>query len=304
MAIITISEQSDGLGYEVAIKISQRLSFVLVDSAFIIGKLNTSEALDERGLVERVIQREFLPGIIKKLIVEGALKDNVIVFNLGGEILFRDFPGTLHVKINDSRKELSKLKREINYKRLVKELYRKERLSDDFYDLQIKVDNMDTDFAVDIVLKAAEARGISTKAGLTWRALEKLKASLERPGFSPNIDEEYKHLLIPSFAHSSERDFARVLDFYRIKWEYEPRSFPIRWDKGGNAIEKFTPDFYLPELDLYIELTTLRQTLVTKKNRKIRMLRGLYPNINVKIFYGRDYKRLLERFGIKEKGSK
>lgn len=304
MAIITISEQSDSLGYEVAIKISQRLSFVLVDSAFIIGKLNTPEALDEGGLVGRVVRREFLPGIIKKLMVEGALKDNVIVFNLGGEILFRDFPGTLHIKINDSRKELSKLKRETNYKRLVKELYEKERLSDDFYDLQIKVDNMDTDFAVDIVLKAAEARGISTKAGLTWRALEKLKASLERPDFSPKLNEEYKHLLIPSFAHSSERDFARVLDFYRIKWEYEPRSFAIRWDKGGNAIEKFTPDFYLPELDIYIELTTLKQSLVTKKNRKIRMLRELYPNINVKIFYGRDYNRLLERFGIKEKGSK
>jgi hypothetical protein len=304
MAIITISEQSDSLGHEVTIKISQRLSFVLVDSAFIISKLNTSEALDEVGLVECVVRGEFLPGLVKKLIVERALKDNVIVFNLGGETLFRDFPGTLHVKINNSQKEFSKLRREKNYKRLLKELYGKGRLGGDYYDLQIKVDNMDTDFAVDLVLKAAEAKGISAKAGLTWRALENLKASLEKPDSSASINEEYKHLLIPSFAHSSERDFARVLDFYRIKWEYEPRSFPIRWEKDGNAIEKFTPDFYLPELDLYIELTTLKQSLVTKKNRKIRMLRELYPNINVKIFYGRDYKRLLERFGIKENGSK
>ncbi len=94
------------------------------------------------------------------------------------------------------------------------------------------------------------------------------------------------------------------MDFYRIKWEYEPRSFPIKWDNNGNAIEKFTPDFYLPELDLYIELTTLKQSLVTKKNRKVRMLRELYPDVNIKIFYGRDYKMLLERFGIKGKGPK
>jgi hypothetical protein len=106
---------------------------------------------------------------------------------------------------------------------------------------------------------------------------------------------------MPSFAHPSEKDFAKVLDFYRIKWEYEPRSFPIEWDEEGRVIEEFTPDFYLPELDLYIELTTLKQKLVTKKNRKVRKLRELYPDVNIKIFYGRDYKRLLQKFGIKQK---
>jgi hypothetical protein len=304
MAIITISEQSNGLGREVAIKISQRLGFVLVDSALIIDKLNGPQALDEGGFADRVAQGEFPIEIIKKLIIEGALKDNIIVFNLGGEILFRNFPGTLHVKIHGSRKEFSRFKRRRNYARLVEELYGRVRLGGGLYDLQIKVDNMDTDFAVDLILKAVESKGISAKAGLIWRALEKLKASLERPGFSPDINEEFKYLSIPSFAHTSERDFARVLDFYRIKWEYEPKSFPIKWDKDGNAIEKFTPDFYLPELDLYIELTTLKQSLVTKKNRKVRMLRELYPDVNIKILYGKDYKRLLERFGIKRKSSK
>lgn len=304
MAIITISEQSDSLGLEVATRISQRLGFVLVDGAFIINKLNTAQALDEEEFIGRMVRGEFSPEIIKKLIIEGGLKDNIIVFNLGGEVLFRGFPGTLHVKIHDSRREFGKLKRGRNYTRLIKELYGKVRLGSNFYDLQIKVENMDTDFAVDLILKAAETKGISAKAGLTWRALEKLKAGLERSDFSPKLNEEYKHLLIPSFAHSSERDFARVLDFYRIKWEYEPRSFPIKWDNNGNAIEKFTPDFYLPELDLYIELTTLKQSLVTKKNRKVRMLREFYPDVNIKIFYGKDYKMLLERFGIKGKGPK
>jgi len=103
------------------------------------------------------------------------------------------------------------------------------------------------------------------------------------------------------FANASEAEFARILDFYQIEWQYEPRSFPLEWDGGGEASESFTPDFYLPQFDLFIELTTLKQDLVTKKNRKIRRLRELYPTVNLKVFYGRDYRKLLERFGIVQK---
>ena len=42
-------------------------------------------------------------------------------------------------------------------------------------------------------------------------------------------------------------------------------------------VEMFTPDFYLIDLDVYVELTTLKQRLATKKNRKLRHLRGIYP---------------------------
>jgi len=102
----------------------------------------------------------------------------------------------------------------------------------------------------------------------------------------------------PPFANASEEEFTRILDFYQIEWKYEPRSFPLEVGEGGEVVESFTPDFYLPVFDLYIELTTLKQDLVTKKNRKIRRLRELYPTVNLKVFYGRDYRRLLERFGI------
>ena len=98
------------------------------------------------------------------------------------------------------------------------------------------------------------------------------------------------------FAHPSESEFARILDFYGVKWVYEPRSFPLRWE-GDRAVEMITPDFYFPDLDLYVELTTLRQKLVTEKNRKLRQLRELYPDINVKLLYKRDYHRLLAKYG-------
>ena len=103
------------------------------------------------------------------------------------------------------------------------------------------------------------------------------------------------------FAHPSEEEFAKILKFYHIKWEYEPKTFPIKWDEGGNVIESFTPDFYLPDLDLYIELTTMKQSLVTKKNRKVRLLKKLYPEVNIKLFYGKDYKRLIRKYEHKDK---
>lgn len=100
------------------------------------------------------------------------------------------------------------------------------------------------------------------------------------------------------FAHDSEREFASILDFYQIDWMYEPRTFPLQWDSEGRLIECFTPDFYLPEFDLYVELTTLKQSLVTKKNRKLRRLRELYPEINIKLFYGRDFRSLMAKYGL------
>ena len=100
------------------------------------------------------------------------------------------------------------------------------------------------------------------------------------------------------FAHASERQFAQLLDFYAIDWEYEPRSFDIEWDAQGKVTQRFTPDFYLPDFDLYIEITTLNQKLVTKKNRKVRRLRERYPEITSKIFYQRDYLSLVTKYGL------
>ena len=101
----------------------------------------------------------------------------------------------------------------------------------------------------------------------------------------------------PPFAHESEAELARILDFYAVRWEYEPHTFPILWNLEGDVLESFSPDFYLPDLDLYVELTTLRQRLVRKKNRKLRRLRELYPGIRIKLFYARDFRALMLKYG-------
>jgi hypothetical protein len=97
------------------------------------------------------------------------------------------------------------------------------------------------------------------------------------------------------FSHPAEEAFAKVLDFYLIKWEYEPTTFPLEWDEEGGIVTAFTPDFYLVEDDIYIELTTMKQRLVTKKNRKLRLLRELYPDVKCKLMYRRD----IENLGVK-----
>ena len=99
-----------------------------------------------------------------------------------------------------------------------------------------------------------------------------------------------------TFANPSEEELARILDFYNIEWVYEPKSFPLSWE-GDKVTEMFTPDFYLPGLDLYIEVTTLKQSLVTKKNRKLRLLKQLYPEVKIMLLHKSEYALLLARYG-------
>jgi hypoxanthine phosphoribosyltransferase len=82
-----------------------------------------------------------------------------------------------------------------------------------------------------------------------------------------------------------------------MAWEYEPRTFPLGYE-NGRVVEAFTPDFYLPKLDLYIELTTLKQALVTEKHRKLRLLQEQYPDVQIKLLHRRDYLRLLAKYGF------
>ena len=115
----------------------------------------------------------------------------------------------------------------------------------------------------------------------------------ETPGF-----QAYRGSSPPRFVNQAELEVARLLDYYRIPWKYEPRSFPLEEDEHGNVTEAACPDFYLVEQDLYLEITTMKQALVTRKNRKMRKLRERYPDVRVKLFYRRDVERLVERYGI------
>jgi len=111
--------------------------------------------------------------------------------------------------------------------------------------------------------------------------------------------QAYRGATPPRFVNDAELETAKILDYYRVPWEYEPRTFVLEQDAHGNVVEAFTPDFYLPEQDLYIEVTVMKQSLVTRKNRKLRKVRKLYPDVRIKLFYKRDIERLAQRFGLR-----
>jgi hypothetical protein len=100
------------------------------------------------------------------------------------------------------------------------------------------------------------------------------------------------------FVNDAEAECARMLDFHGIPWEYEPRSFVLEEDEAGRVVEAFTPDFYLPEQDVYLEVTVMKQSLITRKNRKIRKLRERYPDVTIKLFTRRDFERLAQKYGL------
>jgi hypothetical protein len=125
---------------------------------------------------------------------------------------------------------------------------------------------------------------------ITVMSADREAVRLEDSGFRSNCG-----IKPPRFAHRSELECARILDFYGVRWEYEPRSFVLERDGAGRVLSAFTPDFYLPDHDLFVEVTVMRQALVTRKNRKVRELRRLYPHVRVKLFYRRDIQRLAQR---------
>jgi len=173
---------------------------------------------------------------------------------------------------------------------------RKERFgrSAKAFDVVLNTEFMDAPQAAEILRAAVCARNL-VEHGLLSGAAEaqmqfQTRLQLSQHGIAPAGQANLKRV---EFGHPSEQIFANLLNFYRIEWEYEPRSFPLQWDKDGKVMEAFTPDFYLPEIDLYVELTTMKQALVTKKNRKVKMLRAIYPHVNIQVFYQKDLQDLV-----------
>ena len=119
--------------------------------------------------------------------------------------------------------------------------------------------------------------------------------TLETPHFQAYRGEDS-----PRFVNEAELEYAKILDYHGIPWLYEPRTFVLERDGEGKVIEAFTPDFYLPEQDLYLEVTVMKQSLVTRKNRKLRKLRELYPEVRVKLFYERDFAKIAARYGLRK----
>ena len=137
------------------------------------------------------------------------------------------------------------------------------------------------------------AKGEGQRAEGEGQSAEPLEPPARPMPFAPSA------LPARRFAHPVEEEFARLLDFYHVRWEYEPRSFPLEWDAAGNLKACFTPDFYLVDQDLYVELTTMSARLQNRKNRKVRALQSLYPDVRIRLFTQRDVRNLARHYALK-----
>lgn len=167
------------------------------------------------------------------------------------------------------------------------------------FDLVLNMTDWLPDEAASVISAAASARRITDHGFFTGGPAAQFefetRLALAAHGIAPRGKAGIRSTV---FSHPSEELFANLLDFYRIDWRYEARSFPLQWNSAGEVTEAFTPDFYLPECDLYIELTTMKQALVTRKNRKVKRLKAIYPHIQIQIFYQKDFQDLVFKHGI------
>jgi len=314
MAIITISRLTGSGGREIATATAQALKFQMIDRTGMDNVIDQQFPVRTEQLSRLKKDRKVFDEMMRSAIAEVAATHNVVVLGSGGQFLFAKVAAALHVQIvaplpyriaqimrlaQTDKAGAEKIIEERDQAReaFIRTLNGKDWRDPAWYDLVLNIDHFSNEMAVEIIVKAAQAKGIEVTA-------VQLPAQLREDILTTKLDIAQMAELdttedqLPEFAHLSEKEFARVMDFYRIRWQYEPKTFPIEWDENKNVISAFTPDFYLPDLDLYIELTTMKQSLVTKKNRKVRRLRELYPDVNIKILYERDYKNLIWKYGL------
>ena len=310
MALIAVSGHPGCRFEEVARLAAHQLGFELLTQARI--QLLTEQ---EFGVETRIPDKAY-PSLVTSILARLATQCHLVYCAMGGELHVRHFPGMLRVHVvapenvrlgnlmldhrlerEPARKLLFDLEAADRVTR--KARFGKTRATADLFDLVLSGESLTTEQMAALIGTAVELLGLKER-GFLAAAVEaqlqfQMRLRLSRHGIVPPDKITIRRKM---FAHQSEEMFANLLDFYRIAWEYEPRSFPVQWDRDGAVREAFTPDFYLPEFDLYVELTTMKQSLVTKKNRKVRLLRELYPDLNIQVFYQKDFENLIFKYGL------
>ena len=316
MALITVSGQPGCRHEEAARLAAQLLRFELLTDA----RLRQLIAQEFGG--DNAVPDKAFPEAVRSVAARLATEHHLIVITEGAELLFKDFPGVLRVQVvapesrrvgtlmlehrlerPAARQLLHKLETEQKAGR--KRRFRRAGAPAYLFDVVLNSETLDPEHMARLVETAVRARGL-VEQGLLSAAAEahlqfRARLRLSQHGIVPPGKVS---LQAKGFSHSSEEIFANLLDFYRVAWEYEPRSFPVAWDKDGKVLEAFTPDFYLPEFDLYVELTTMKQSLVTRKNRKVKLLRAIYPHLNIQVFYQKDFENLIFKYGLAERAEK
>lgn len=308
MAIITISRQNGSLGDEIADALASRLGTIVISRKYALdnffGEINpgTLDRLNESAkFFEMTLPgsnrtySDILAERIRTLASESKDKD-LVILGMGGSVLLAGFPGAIHIRVtaseatristtakkyritNDEASEVLNIA-DRKHRKFVKTLYDKDITSPEQFDLILNTDRLSVDECVDAISELARKHDLRVR--LT-----------ESNSFSKTIDHQTRNI---TFKNDTEEEFARILSLYNIEWLYEPKTFPVEWDAEGNVTMAISPDFYLPRFNLYLELTTMDQRYVTRKNKKMRLVKELYPGTNIRIVYKKDFNELVDR---------
>jgi cytidylate kinase len=312
MAVITVSGEPGCRTREVA----QRAA-ALLNCEHISGSRLQGLVEEEFGPADGLKPKSW-PRVIASILVRNAAEMHMVVGVDGAEQLFPHFPALLRVRIVaplnrrigntmlDDRLDRAAARASLRQQESAQRAVRKQRFgrarpSPDDFDLVLNAATLDPDTMARLVASASRESGILEMGYLSKAAEAALQFQyryhLSKDGIQPRGTARISRA---QFSHPSEEIFANLLDFYRIPWEYEPRTFPLQWDGEGKATEGFTPDFFLPESNLYVELTTMKQSLVTRKNRKIKRLRQFYPDVNIQVFYQKDLQDIVMKYGLSQ----
>jgi len=310
MALLTISGEPASRWEEVAQGAAQLLKFELVTET------RLEQWMREEFVETPLPDRAWKPAVVS-ILARIASEHHVVVALDGSEALLGPMPNLLRASViapqsrragnlmldhRLDRPAALKMLGELDAERHAKRRARlgRAKAPAEAFDLLLNADQLDPGQMAEVLRAAAEARGLRGQGLLSGAAEAQIqfqtRLQLAKYGITPAGRANLKTVV---FGHPSEQLFANLLDFYRIQWDHEPRSFPLQWDKDGHVTEAFTPDFYLPEFDLYVELTTMKQALVTRKNRKIKLLRAIYPHINIQVFYQKDFQDLIFKYGLR-----
>ncbi len=313
MALIAVSGHPGCRFEEMARLTAHLLQFELLTQSRI-----QALAEEEFGAGTQIPDKAY-SSLVTSILARLATEHHLVYCASGGEVQARHFPGMLRVHVvapenvrvgnlmldhrlerPAARKLLLELEAAERMARKAK--FGKTRATAELFDLVLSAESLTTEQMAELIRTAVDSLGLRERGFLSAAAEAQLqfqmRLRLARYGIVPPHKITIRRKM---FANHSEEMFANLLDFYRIAWEYEPRSFPVQWDRDGTVRESFTPDFYLPEVDLYLELTTMKQSLVTKKNRKVRLLRQLYPDLNIQVFYQKDFENLVFKYGLAER---
>ncbi|HEY3738971.1 MAG TPA: hypothetical protein VGL53_03960 [Bryobacteraceae bacterium] len=307
VAIVSVSAEIGCPAEETARLAASSLGYHLVT------EFSLSEAIDEEFGAVNIPPLAWIAAV-QSILCRMAASHHLLLAFPGCEHLFQGFSAVLRVDLTASEARRignfmleHQLDRPASRRRLAAAVRKRQVLHESRFgdaaaggDLAIRMDHWTAEQAAQVIHSAAEVRHLAEQGYLGGASLTQfefdMRLALAAHGLAPKGRADVKSKI---FSHPSEELFANLLDFYRIAWVYEPRSFPLQWSESGAVTEAFTPDFYLPECDLYVELTTMKQSLVTRKNRKVKLLKAIYPHINIQIFYQKDFQDLVFKYGIR-----